>query len=122
MEGGKTLKDTETMLAVREVWEIKPPSYLSPFRPTELSTHPGAGSVEITGLQAWIQCVGNPEGNYALSPPVPSTGRSESVRWTQGVTVTDRRRQDARGLGEGGFSLSWGVQGDFLAEVVDLVP
>ena len=47
------------------------------------------------------------------------------MSWTpraQRVTVTEACRQNARGSGERGFSLGCGVQGDFLAEAVGLVP
>ena len=56
---------------------------------------------------------------YFLSP-----GREESVSGNSSPRddVTEACRQNARGSGQGGFSLGWGIQGDFLAEVASLGP
>ena len=61
--------------------------------------------------------------NNALLLPVYR--EREVSKWTTpapGMTATEACRKNARGSGQGGFSLGWGVQGDFLAEVASLGP
>lgn len=123
MWGWGALKEIETRVAFRKLWEIKSPSlFIDLRRPWELTTLPGVGIVEFTVLKAVDQVCGRPELNYALSLPNQGERRLREMDDCRLKGDGHRYMQaKCKRIREGGFSLGWGLQGHFLVYMVGLL-